>query len=335
MNRVFLESGTVLDLEPRMIGSGGSGTIHAVAGEPQLAVKRYDDGAPRPHLERHLRTPAQRWLDERGVPKLAWPAARVLDEQGATVGFVMLRLGPDWRIADWILSAVDREQAGWPLDWADLLEVATALARLVAEVHEERLVIADLSASNVMTDGAGSVALVDCDDMLWLRETRAEILTSPKYTAPEILRADASKVSQHSDNWSLAVLICQLLLDGSHPFEGAAAGNGAEATLDDNVLAGATRFKRRRFRRRAQDDGAVGLDVLGPDLLVLGERCFVEGHDVATGRPRAREWAHALAHVEVRRCAAVARHAYVAQLGDRCPWCAYRRDPFAVAEAVR
>jgi DNA-binding helix-hairpin-helix protein with protein kinase domain len=245
------------------------------------------------------------------------------------------------------LSAKDGRPARWTLDWDGLRAIARNLALRIGDIHADGLVVADLSAANVMVTATGQVAIVDCDDMLWYDQLRggAKPLTSPGYTAPEILRSDSSAASPSSDRWALAVLICRLLLDGSHPFEVAPThrSEGGQATVDDNVAAFRTRFRRttrlgRRFGHSAEAlDGAVPLDVLPDELLDLARRCFHDGDKDPHARPRAQEWLAALDKIKVTRCEHVPTHKYSRHL-DSCPWCVYaehhRVDPFPGAWAT-
>lgn len=323
-------------------GSGRAATIHELLGEKYLAVKLYLPTATPPPLVYHLNRAAREWLDESGNPRLTWPIDTVRERGGPDIGFLMLRLPDDeWQIADNCLSSVDRaataaknRTVGWLFDWAGLVGVAAELARLVADVHRAGFIVADLSSSNVLVSQTGNVALVDCDGMVAIRDLRpggARPLTTARYRAPE-LRKPKVDVSVASDAWSLGVLICELLLNGSHPFDGPARkGDQAGTALhEDNVASAKTRFRRtkgRSFRKPAVDSALVPLSALPASILELCLRCFDDGRDRPGLRPMPDEWRATLAAVRFTRCNASAGHAYAAELAA-CPWCQVHPDPF-------
>lgn len=333
-DKVRIGAGIVLELEAERIATGRAGRIHPVVDEPHLAVKLHTDGRQIP-LGRHFGVNATSWLDGRGEPRLAWPIAPVKDEADRRIGFLMVRLVvDDWMEADDCLSSDDRKTVDEAFDWRTMVEVAARLATLVQDVHEAGFIVADISARNVMVSRTAGVALVDCDDMVDRADRRPNgirPLTSPGYTAPELLKSAKAQVSCESDAWALGVLVCQLLLDGAHPFEGPTRDTGAQGTsaVDDNVKAGRSRFRRSTRFRRSETFAVepLPISVLPPDVLELAHRCFDEGRRDAGRRPAPREWAEALSRVGYVDCTRSSAHVYSSHL-DACPWCAHHTDPF-------
>src|SRR5581483_1312116 len=105
-------------------------------------------------------------------------------------------------------------------------------------------------ANFVFSPRTGLVALLDCDSMP-ITDPRTDDLypcfwSHPDYAPPELqagsFRGDQDRPrSQNTDNFSLAVLICRLLLAGIHPFTGfpaASAEDDEEPGIGANIRAG-------------------------------------------------------------------------------------------------
>jgi DNA-binding helix-hairpin-helix protein with protein kinase domain len=191
-------------------------------------------------------------------------------------------------------------------------------------MHRLEVVIGDLKPANFIVHPTGAVALIDCDSVQftdpWTREQFLARHATPGYTAPETLAAAPEVLPQTHDLFALAVLICQLLLEGDHPFEGVSA-SGVDAGLDRNVTVGDSHlFCPERFRPAA---GRLPVEALPTRLRELAYRGLVDGHAYPELRPTAADWADALDRVlgDLFGCRVNGRHFYPAELGG-CLWCA-------------
>jgi DNA-binding helix-hairpin-helix protein with protein kinase domain len=137
------------------------------------------------------------------------------------------------------------------------------------------------------------------------------------YLAPERIGAPAGTPPQRtSDDFVLAVLIHQLLMDGLHPFAGYPADGGDYRSHDDNVLHG---------RCRLLDRTSVLLPRSAPPVDLLPRR-LADLMRAAFGgvRPSASAWAEALAAesapTRLRTCRTDPLHVHTVER-PWCPWC--------------
>ena len=117
-------------------------------------------------------------------------------------------------------------------------------------MHTIHVRIGDVNPSNILVSDDGSVMLIDCDSFQIPGPPGHQpypcVVGSPEYTAPEISDFQRQFRSQDSDNFALAVLLYQLLGNGSHPYQGIDA-SPAEAV--SNIR---ERIKEHRFAHQPQ-----------------------------------------------------------------------------------
>jgi formylglycine-generating enzyme required for sulfatase activity len=111
-----------------------------------------------------------------------------------------------------------------PFDFREAARVARELAEALAYAHGEGVVHRDVKPANVMLDEKGAALLLDFG--LAHRQGGEKRLTgegavvgTPAYIAPEQLAAGSAEVSAASDQYSLGVVLYELLC-GRAPFEG-------------------------------------------------------------------------------------------------------------------
>lgn len=261
-----------------------------------------------------------------GHRTLCWPTGLLHKAGYGFTGFLMPRLD--------IAASPPLNRFLFPqfyapgLNWRHQLEIAANLAGGLAAVHAAGYVIGDLNYRNVHVSPQCLVTFVDCDSIQVRDPASGRVLRCPvgmpEYTAPELQNVDFTQVdrSEASDTFALAVMICQLLLVGSHPFSG-----GRCQTREENIAAGDS------FLLAATlPQGVPPPSIVPPAVLDLLLRCFrAQPYE----RPKAAAFARALAdsRQQVTACARQpARHAYGTHLKS-CPWCDYERqlgaDPYA------
>jgi len=345
-----LDPGDPVDIRlAEELGSGGEGVVYAVQGIPSVVAKLYyDPSAQYAHrLGALLEVPPEAWIDGDHLV-LAWPAFRLLDADDAkVVGHVMYRL-PSRRATSLgtLMYADTRRWHFGDVSWRYLVGVAEDLARLIDRLHTDGYVIGDLKHDNiVVSPGTGRVTLIDCLSMQFRHARTGEFfpspVTSPEYAAPELGDKDLGRYvrSPHSDDFSLALVICRLLMEGEHPFYGVVKNlpDDVEQSIQSNIMNQSTRYLFPE-RLKVDPDRVLPLEVLPPSVLSLALQCFGEGHAEPDRRPPASQWVAALAETgrEAVTCAVNPRHAYRAGL-PACPWCSLtsRRDPYGEIRAVR
>ncbi|WP_131772309.1 MULTISPECIES: protein kinase domain-containing protein [Protofrankia] len=319
-----------------VLGVGTESIVHAVDSDARQAVKIYrEPDAQRTHrLECMLRAfDASQFVDPgSGHPGLVWPEKLARDASGAVLGYVM------WRSDDQPLSTFFEHYTrltNFPdKDWKFLLGVASNLSQLVAILHDQEIVVGDLAPSNIHVRADGLISFLDCDSLQFRYD--GELFSchtvTPEYAAPELLPELSGPRGVETDRFTLAVLVCQLLLCGDHPFQGIPARLlDVDPSPETNIQYGITVLT--APSEVEVPDEAVEPDVLPPRIAALARQAFGAGHGAVNSRPAAQEWAEALdlAWDDVRTCGNRKGHTYSGHLPE-CPWCARARsgrfDPF-------
>jgi DNA-binding helix-hairpin-helix protein with protein kinase domain len=334
----------VIEDQHRM-GTGRQGTVYAVGFDPTLAVKIYHRQKDRDQarLEAMMLTATPQDFEIRPLGasaphlQLAWPNHLVLQpESGEVVGYTMpVYPNDEYRQLDVLWQLNTRREEVPNASWLFLLTVARNLATLAVMVHERGLVLGDVRDANfVFSPQTGLVALLDCDSMP-ITDPRTDDhfpckLTHQEYAPPELAADPERPRTPDTDNFSLAVLICRLLLAGVHPFTGYPAVSGdddGEVGIGANIRAG-------RSYLVAPNEVLVG-DVFDPEVIPeavfkLARRAFSTGLREPAKRPEAGEWRAALSAAlkQVSDCEIYPeRHNYSGDLWT-CPWCRAPYDPF-------
>jgi DNA-binding helix-hairpin-helix protein with protein kinase domain len=338
--RVVTSQGRTLDLKHRL-DEGGEGVVYEVssedAGRTALVAKLLLAPAAPADVPGRLASLVQRGRSPRmarllaGEPRrVAWPVATVqaISRRPAAErlhGYLM----PDMR--QWYvplnyllrpgLRAVEFPAASWDTS----LAASASLAALVADLHAAGYVIGDLKPENLWVDKRGNAGISDVDSFQFTHgggtfTCRAQ---TPDYAAPECIVSPDVPPGPSSDDFVLAVLIYQLLMDGLHPFYGIPADGTRYVSIDDNIVHGRARLIHPGSVRIMP--GAPPFSVLPRRLRALFTQCFGDaGRTGVNPRPAAAEWHTALvaerAAGRLRTCSVNPRHVYTAER-PWCPWC--------------
>lgn len=329
--KVRLLGGGSLDLAPGAeLGAGGEGRVFSLAAMPTSVAKIYHH--PTPEREAKLRAMVRRPPAdpgrERGRSSLCWPTDLLFERSnGAFQGFLMPRLGQSRAVFRLYNPGLRRRER--PLTtWRDLHGVARDVAAVMDAVHQIGAVVGDINESNTVVDDALGVTLIDCDSFRIVdpdtRVVYRSPVAKPEYTSPELQGCSMAVVDQtrEDDLFGLAVLLFQLVLEGTHPYEGVYHGPGDPEPYGARIAQGALPFLPSRQGPYRPKPLAVPFDVLHPALRSAFVRCFVDGHARPKERPSAATWASLLttAAADLRPCKANAQHLYGHHLGA-CPWC--------------
>ena len=339
-----------LTLSPRPIGQGGQATVFSVDADPALVVKLYHE--PGPEIERRLESMLllahpDHFVSEDGAghPALTWPSAMVMDADGGhVIGYAMRRVGlPDFLPLGTLFNPVQRHQHFPDISWRFLVGLARNLAGLVAALHDRDLVLGDVSHANLVVSQNGYLSFLDCDSMQFTDPRSGERFAcqflTPEYAAPELQRDASHERSAATDDFSLAILVCRLLLVGDYPFMGIRlGGDDDDADAARNIADGYSYLV--RPEEIGLPPGTFDPGLLPPPVLGLAQRAFGNGHFDQAVRPTADEWLAALddATGSIAVCGDERFHAYSDHLPG-CPWCARvqsgGRDAFPSPAAPR
>jgi DNA-binding helix-hairpin-helix protein with protein kinase domain len=321
-----------LTLSARPIGEGGQATVFGVDADPGLVVKLYHE--PTAEIERRLESmlllahPDQ-FLSEDGSghPVLTWPSAMVQDvDDGTVIGYAMRRVdGPEFVPLGTLFNPAQRRQYFPDVSWRFLVGLARNLAGVIAALHDRDLVLGDISHANLVVSQMGYISFLDCDSIQFTDPRSGEhfpcLFLTAEY-APAELQMDAEvERSAATDDFSLAVLACRLLLVGDHPFMGVRLGGEDDDTdVAANIRDGYSYLV--RPGEIGLPPGAFDTRLLPPAVRELARRAFGPGHADPEARPPAQEWLEALddASRGLAICPGQRYHAYSEHL-DACPWC--------------
>ena len=223
------------------------------------------------------------------------------------------------------------------------LEVLSKCASVLAQMHSAGLVYCDISANNVfVTESAEgenqNVWFIDTDN-LFVQGSGEKLVYTPRYAAPEIIRAKTDSCSQNSDLYSFAVLAFECL-SMIHPFAGDAtqgdeseegggwdetdAGEGEDGSEMDPAYTGEFAWVEDvSDKSNHTSDGFPRKLFLTDELFTLFNQTFTEGKENPEARPTAYFWQKALAAAsdQTLKCPECKMsHVYDETLTE-CPYC--------------
>ncbi|MEM1426583.1 MAG: DNA-binding protein, partial [Cyanobacteria bacterium P01_H01_bin.130] len=340
------QSGRSLTLEDSGKG-GGEGRIYHVAEDPTLVAKIYHPqkrkGDQLLKLQAMLNNPP---VDPGGDnPAIAWPVDLVgMHERPEQIlGFLMPRVDQVRPLHHFYTPKTRREEIiGFTYHY--LLRMARNLAATFHAVHERGYVVGDVNESNILASSSTLVTLVDTDSFQVPDGDRTYRcgVGRPEFTPPELQGKNLKDLNRTpaNDAFGLAVLIFQLLMEGTHPFDGVYTGRGDPPLKNQRIMAGHFPYGRRRSPYKPKPI-APSFRHLDPILQTLFQAAFETGHRDPQRRPDAQTWVMALDQAEARltTCQRNDRHVY-SNHQKHCPWCARTekfkgRDPFPSRDAVR
>lgn len=308
----------------RELGRGGEGCVAELDSHPELVLKYYNEPLPSGKLEK------LRYMVTLATPDLqsyaAWPTDVVTDMQGKPQGFTMKKL-TQYVPLHMLFSPMDRKKLFPDKGYSFLLHTARNLASVFYRLHAAGLVMGDVNEGNILVNNSGMVALIDCDSFQLKKDSTTYYceVGVPRYTPPELLQLGSftqSERTSNTDNFSLAVLLFQLLFLGRHPYAGRNTGT---EDIDEETAIRGKQFAyslRNRSKLLSPPENSWNIHNLSDDLIQL----FHEGFENEQ-RPSPERWMHALEGQlkHIKQCTASRQHNYPSAL-EECPWCAFRRD---------
>lgn len=343
----------IYDLGQRL-GGGGEGEIYDIVGNPSLVAKIYfnskfnpvaGNSNPRRNLKEKIETmleqPVQPYVN--GVLTVAWPQDLLLNQQGQFVGYVMPRVKSTHHI-----FAASRERERMQLyphyTWKTSIAIAYNLSLAVKIIHQSNAIIGDMNPNNIMIDEHGHVTIIDTDSFNITNKKTGKVYKCSvgisEMLAPELqgknLADSRSVFTKKTDDFSLAIHICTLLMNNCHPF-GCTSFNISQSSTSTNpivynIVRGNCPYVTNAKGKASSDSPDVKM--LPKDIRDLFDRAFNYTSSTAiksstiSKRPSAREWQNALGKLlnsNMKTCKKLYPevHVYPASY-HKCPWCAIK-----------
>lgn len=310
----------------KQIGKGGEAKVLEVTNYSGAVAKLYEQKLCNAHRERKLMAMLQTPLPPELDTDLVWPKDILYDNTGQLAGFVMRKVSGGTP-----LNVMYSDESS-----CDLLKDITVAKNLCVAVynsHKTGLVIGDLNPCNILVLKTGVVRIIDTDSF-HIRDNQGRTFRCevgvPEFIAPKILNAIPqgetlktvplhTTYTQESDEYALAILIFQLLMNGTHPFTVALAkGN------DLDMLQPVDLMKRYNFPYdKCPHDMklpvyALPFKCLSERLRFLFIKSFSNGESIS-----AEVWYDALCNFEkdiTKTCRVNSNHKYRKGL-RKCPYC--------------
>jgi serine/threonine protein kinase len=313
------------------VGHGGEATVYRVTGQENRLAKIFEYG-PRENYAGKLgwmvAHPPENPTEKHGHPSLAWPDGLIYDARRKLIGYTMPYIQRAVPLLE-VFNPRRREDVLPQFDRRYLLRTAHNLSAALGALHRGGYVVGDLNESNVLVTPAALVTLIDTDSFQ-VREERpgGRIVVhpcpvgKPEYTAPELQGRQLSEIIRQPDHdsFALAVLIFQLLMEGSHPFRAQWLAAGDPPPIETRITNGAYPYVDSPAYPVRPPKNALAIQTLHPWLVELFRRCFVDGHLDPRWRPGPQLWARAMDKAEESLICCSQGHFYFSQQSE-CPYC--------------
>ena len=232
----------------KLVGAGGEGAVYEDRNDPRMVIKVLHPQQATAERVAKLRAMVQK--PPQNAESLSWP--NVLEGGVGQLRFRMPRAASDSATVYRFISANERRQLHKKKqDYEYRAILGVNIAEAFRWLHAIHVRIGDVNPSNILVAEDGSVTVIDCDSFQIPGPSGHQpypcTVGSPEYTAPEIDDFQRQFRSQDSDNFALAVLLYQLLGNGSHPFQ------GIDASAADAVSNIRERIKDHRFAHQPRD----------------------------------------------------------------------------------
>jgi DNA-binding helix-hairpin-helix protein with protein kinase domain len=225
---------------PRELGNevarGGEGRIYKLKNKSsiQLLIKIYHDRKKAEKLEPKIE---QMVKVSKNIERdwIAWPLVMVYDRIGSFIGYGMKE--KQGKILNNVMSPQIRNNNFQKWDRRKAIKTAIELCNYLSFLHHNGIVIGDLNPRNILVNQKGDVALIDCDSYQFNINGNiyyCDVIT-PECSPPELIISQNSSINIRSieqDNFSTAVLLFQLFMDGRNPFDHVGGDAPAKNIID-------------------------------------------------------------------------------------------------------
>ncbi len=318
LDRLTSIKGAQFSLGPEL-GRGGEGVVYGVNGHSEIAIKVY-----KKEQVTNERRSKLRQMVAMASPQLAKHSAWPIDVIDNGVFAVVMPRVSGIELHD-LYGPKSRMVKMPKATFRFLIMSAYNLCAALHEVHQIGAVVGDFNQRNILVSEKGAVCFVDCDSFQIKSGTQLFKCTvgTPDQLAPELHGADLSRVlrSPNHDNFTLAVLIFQLLFIGRHPFAGVGGPDEISEAIRRYLFAYGKRGNLNGIRPPPH---VPPPDTVPPGLFALFERAFAD-NSANTNRPTPIEWAQQLQTFlnSIIKCRVNPVHEYVSSR-PACPWCELR-----------
>jgi serine/threonine protein kinase len=325
--------GRTLHFEATPLGKGGEGSVYkqydrSGHGDVGDLAKIFDFTVRGNRADKEEKLKAMLSIKSpRPSYSYAWPKELLYDNYGEFCGYVMylkynkIEMGEVYGFNSRYRS--ERE-------WRFYVSAAMNLAQAVQGAHDIGQVIGDLNDMNILIDAeTAAITLIDNDS--FHIEAGGKVhrcaVGKSEYIAPEIQNINFSKedlptFTKETDNFSLAVLIFKLLMNGVHPFNSVGMDDN---TIEDNIKAGLFPFDPDANAGKSPTAFyAPSFKMLPDSLKGLFKRAFVTGAFIPKRRPSAQEFFDEFEAMVTANafycCTSEPWHVYPNTRAE-CPWC--------------
>ncbi|MBW8375984.1 hypothetical protein [Stenotrophomonas sp.] len=316
----------------KQLGKGGEGTVFEVEGRPDSAAKIYLAAISTERADKLVAMAAVRTaaLDQ----LTAWPTDVLRQSDGKVCGFVMANLRASKDIHK--LYSPKSRLADFPqADWRLVVRAALNTARAFSVLHQAGHLVGDVNHGGVRVSPDATVKLIDTDSFQISHQGRTFLceVGVQDFTPPELHGKAFKQVTRtaNHDNFGLAVLIFQMLMNGRHPFAGRYSGPG-DMPIEKAIPEFRYAYGRDTARTRMSPPPlSASPAAASPWVSDLWERAFGTEGAKPGGRPKAEDWVQALTKLEqhFKRCSSRPSHFYFNGLAE-CPWCPIERAGIAL-----
>lgn len=315
-HRLITIKKSVLELGSE-IGRGGEGIVYRLGNHADLAVKLYHPGRMTAEHRRKLEVMVE-LANPQLVQHSAWPVDLI---ETGNFGVVMPLVDRTIEIHDAYgpkSRMTKLPEAGFKF----LLLVSYNLAVAVKHIHAAGVVVGDFNQRNILVTKDARVRFVDCDSFQIRRgnELFRCLVGTPDQLAPEVHNRPLDHIIREpdQDNFTLAVVIFQLLFLGRHPFAGVGGPDELPQAIQRHLYAYGGQGAKGGIRPPPH---APPLDLLPPNIIRLFEQAFAPPN-MRVSRPTPDDWIRELKYCveHVVQCRTVSIHEFVAGR-MKCPWC--------------
>lgn len=332
-----------------VLGGGGEGQIYALPQNPLLVAKVFHEPQDIHHnklltmLEYDLHDP----MRQQGHTSIAWPVDLLLsqNQKRNVVGYLMPRVNQMRPIFVYFNPASRLREC--PLfNYQYLYRTARNLASAMHTLHQAEIIIGDVNESNILVSASALVTLVDTDSFQIIQKNRNQVFRcpvgKPQFTPPELQGKNFSSFDRQPEHdlFGLAVLIFQLLMEGTHPYDGVYQFSGDAPLHESRIAAGHFPYHLTKKCPYKPKPTAPPFEILPAEIQKLFLLCFEEGHRDPKRRPDAQTWRETLSQAEktLIPCSSNPQHWYGSHLPS-CPWCERMRqlggkDAFPTKESI-
>jgi len=285
-----------------VLGKGATASIYKASLDGvSFAAKIYNEttGINKAKINAMLsNAPNQLKLDSNGAeaPLLAWPIKIIESDTGSAIGYLMplIDLNNSFPL-DYYYDKVLFEKLNAP-DEAALsykLEVAKNLADVVSYLHANGHYFIDLKPQNIRVfKKSHIVTLLDCDGFSIFSKNGVRYpaeLISTDYISPEATKENTppKDLGENQDKYALAVILFQLLNNGTHPFQGIINSDTITANTNDEKAAAGLYPHGLNVNDKISPRPQSTHHLWPNSTRLLFDRAFIGEPD---SRPSAKEW---------------------------------------------